>query len=245
MRARIEEENLVDAIIQNKYTTIHPSVQWKFREEAKRFIRESRDGKQTRFQEIGFSEVFPLYGQVDIKKSSQARNEAVQRDLLIQLSGIQRVLEKAMELFRLPIYEELIFRVTQYMKEIREVLHTNSEQAIFNFVQQEIVPVFSHLKSLDHNVASLVEDYEAGMDPQTQSYYDHRKNYDQSVFEINQSLASLLDARQEDAQRMFPHYYERFKTDGVEHICMWGIPFLRNIRSICCICRISASGSCK
>ncbi len=217
VRARIEEENLVDAIIQNKYTTIHPSVQWKFREEAKRYIRENRDGKQTRFQEIGFSEVFPLYGQVDIKKSSQARNEAVQRDLLIQLSGIQQVLNKALDLFSLPIYEELIFRVTQYMNEIREVLHTNSEQAIFNFVQQEVVPVFSHLKSLEPDLAALVEEYEAGMDPQTQSYYDHRKNYDQSVYEINQSLASLLDAREEDAQQMFPHYYERFKTDGVEH----------------------------
>jgi hypothetical protein len=217
VRSKIEEENLVDAIIQNKYTTIHPSVQWKFREEAKRYIRENRQGHQTRFQEISFAEVYPLYGQVDIKKSSQARNEAVQRDLLIQLSGIRKVMDKAIEKLRLPIYEELIFRVDQYMKEVNEVLHTNSEQGIFNFVQQEIVPVFRHIKSLDPELAELVGEYESGIDPQTHSYYDHRKNYDQSVHEINQSLASLLDERQEDAQRMYPHYYERFKTDGVEH----------------------------
>lgn len=30
-------------------------------------------------------------------------------------------------------------------------------------------------------------------------------------------LAALLDKRQVEAQNMFPHYFERYKTDGVEH----------------------------
>jgi hypothetical protein len=30
-------------------------------------------------------------------------------------------------------------------------------------------------------------------------------------------MASLLDKKQEEAQKMYPHYFERFKTDGVEH----------------------------
>jgi hypothetical protein len=34
---------------------------------------------------------------------------------------------------------------------------------------------------------------------------------------INKQLASVIDKRQEDAQAMFPHYFERYKTDGVEH----------------------------
>jgi hypothetical protein len=217
VRTKIEEENLVDALIQNKYTTIHPSVQWKFREEAKRFIWEDRDGKQPRFGEITFNDVFPLFGQVDIKKSSLARNEAVQRDLLIQLSGIKTILIKAIEKIRLPIYEEMLYRVERYIEEIAEVLHTNSEQVICKFVQDEIAPIFKHLNSLDPELQELVNEYQSGIDPQTQTYYDHRKNYDQSVNQINRTLASLLDERQAEAQKIFPHYFERFKTDGVEH----------------------------
>jgi hypothetical protein len=30
-------------------------------------------------------------------------------------------------------------------------------------------------------------------------------------------MASLLDKKQLEAQNMYPHYFERFKTDGVEH----------------------------
>jgi hypothetical protein len=33
----------------------------------------------------------------------------------------------------------------------------------------------------------------------------------------NKRLAAIIDKRQEDAQLMFPHYFERYKTDGVEH----------------------------
>ena len=30
-------------------------------------------------------------------------------------------------------------------------------------------------------------------------------------------MAAILDKKQVDAQAMYPHYYERYKTDGVEH----------------------------
>ena len=62
-----------------------------------------------------------------------------------------------------------------------------------------------------------MENYQSQIDEETESYYDHRKNYDQSVMQINRKLAALLDKKQEEAQAMFPHYFERYKTDGVEH----------------------------
>ena len=34
---------------------------------------------------------------------------------------------------------------------------------------------------------------------------------------INKKLAAVLDEKQIEAQLIYPHYYERFKTDGVEH----------------------------
>ena len=34
---------------------------------------------------------------------------------------------------------------------------------------------------------------------------------------INKKMASLLDQKQDEAQGMYPHYFERFKSDGVEH----------------------------
>ncbi len=217
LRSANEEENMIDAIIQHECTTVHSSVYWKFREEAKKFIDERFDGKQPSFNEIVFKDVYPLYGQIDIKDSSVARNSAIQNDLMIQLSSINVILSLAWEKDKLPIYEELMFRVNNLLDSIKETLNTNSEQAIFDFVKEEVLPVFDHLKNIDSELNEAILDYEKDIDSTTESYYDHRKNYDESVMRVNKKLAAVIDKRQNDAQEMFPHYFERYKTDGVEH----------------------------
>jgi hypothetical protein len=217
VRNKNEENNRIDAIIQNECTSVHSSVLWKFKEEAKLFISDEMEGNQPTFKEIVFNDVYPLFGQIDIKDSSKARNLAIQRDLMIQLSHISEVLGIAFEKKKLPIYEELIFRVDNHLESIKEMLYTNSEQAIFDFVKEEIAPVFEHLKNADSTLEKHILAYEAKIDMGTDSYYDHRKNYDESVTIINKKLSQVIDKRQELAQEMFPHYYERYKTDGVEH----------------------------
>lgn len=217
IRSIEEEENLVDAIIQHECTTVHSSVYWKFQEEAKRFMADELIGNRAVFKEIVFKDVYPLYGQVDIKDSSKERNLSIQKDLMIQLSEINDILEVALKKFKLPIYEEVMFRVNTYLDEVKEALYTHTEQAIFDFVKEEVSPVFKHLKGQDEELRAHIENYESSMDPETESYYDHRRNYDNSVMEANMQLAALLDRRQLEAQEMFPHYFERYKTDGVEH----------------------------
>ena len=217
LRSKVEEENLIDAIIQHECTSVHSSVYWRFEQEAKKFIKDEIKGEEPSFKEIVFNKVSPLYGQIDIKDSSKARNIAIQRDLMIQLSEISNVLTEAWNKTKLPIYEELIFRINNHLEEIKGILHTNTEQNIFDFVLDEINPVFEHLKKEDVEMAELVANYEAKIDANTHSYYDHRKNYDTSVMTINEKLAALIDKRQEEAQLMFPHYFERYKTDGIEH----------------------------
>ncbi|MEC8831759.1 MAG: GAF domain-containing protein, partial [Bacteroidota bacterium] len=217
MRTIEEEENLIDAVIQHECTSVHPSVYWKFQEEAKRFMADELAGNEPVFKEVVFKDVYPLYGQIDIKDSAKERNLAIQRDLMIQLSEINDVLEIAFEKYKLPIYEELMFRVNNYLNEVKEALFTHTEQAVFDFVKEEVDPVFNHLQKQDEEIAGLLEKYIQKIDKATESYYDHRRNYDNSVMEANMKLAALLDKRQEEAQEMFPHYFERYKTDGVEH----------------------------
>ena len=47
--------------------------------------------------------------------------------------------------------------------------------------------------------------------------YEQRKSYENSVTLLNDKLAKFLDKKQKQAQAMFPHYFERYKTDGVEY----------------------------
>ncbi|WP_343488050.1 GAF domain-containing protein [Allomuricauda sp. d1] len=217
LRSIEEEQNLIDAIIQHECTTVHPSVYWKFQEEAKRFMTEEIDGNQPVFREIVFKDIHPLYGQIDIKDSSRERNMAIQRDLMIQLSEVKSIIKRAFEKTKLPVYEELMFRIDNHLDEVKETLYTNTEQAVFNFVMDEVNPVLKHLKKEDEELEKLIVAYESQIDMGTESYYDHRRNYDESVMETNMKMAALIDKKQQQAQEMFPHYFERYKTDGVEH----------------------------
>jgi len=46
--------------------------------------------------------------------------------------------------------------------------------------------------------------------------YHHRKQYEQSISRINQTLATFMDKEQAAAQKVYPHYFERYITDGLE-----------------------------
>lgn len=229
VRSKIEEENLIDAVIQNECTTIHPAVYWRFREEALNFIAEELDGRQPTFNEIVFNEVIPLYGQVDISGSSQARNTSIQKDLLIQLAAIRDIIQKALKSHKLPIYEELVYRVDTYVEDIEEVLHTDSEQLILDFVRSEINPVFEFLYNSNPDLKDSIDAYRKTINTETATYYNHRRDYDESVMRINKKLVSVLDKRQVEAQQMFPHYFERYKTDGVEHNMYIGTSISQNL----------------
>jgi len=122
-----EEQNLIEAIIQQECTSIHPSVNWRFEEEARRFISNKENDDQPAFRDIIFKDVYPLYGQLDIKGSSETRNKAVKMDLIRQVKMVNRVLSQALELTEMPAYEELIYRMNEYRNKLDKGLSASSE----------------------------------------------------------------------------------------------------------------------
>jgi hypothetical protein len=217
-RSKVEEANHIEAIIQQECTSIHSSVYWKFEQEAKRFLSlKLQREKQPTFSKISFDNVYPLYGQMDIKGSSDARNNATKDDLTKQLRGILGVFDYAIKDEALPIYEQLKYRIQLLLSQLSTAFQVDSEQEIVSFVQTEIRPLLKHLKEKNSGYKEQVKQYENAVDEQLGIVYDARKAYDDTVALINVSMASLIDRKQLDAQKMYPHYFERYKTDGVEH----------------------------
>ena len=93
----------------------------------------------------------------------------------------------------------------------------DSEQQIAAFIKQDIDPVLDHLRVIDMPCKIEVQTYFNSIDDKIEVLYHHRKNYDDTIALINKEMAALLDKKQVEAQVMYPHYFERFKTDGVEH----------------------------
>ena len=215
-RFQTEAQNLVEAIIQQECTTIHPSVKWRFEEEAQKFMQEQLEGQQPVFKDIVFDQLYPLYGQLDIKGSSERRNKAVSTDLIKQLKSVSKVIKEANRKKSMPVYEELQFRLDRSIKELKGDLAAGSEHKILTFLKQDVYPVLDYLHKTNAELRPLINEYYNLLDDDLQTVYEERKIYDLSVNRINQHLASFIDKKQIEAQQMFPHYFERYKTDGVE-----------------------------
>ncbi|SHM83784.1 GAF domain-containing protein [Polaribacter sp. KT 15] len=215
-RTSEERQNVLEATIQENYTSIHESVKWRFYEAAEKYHTEFQTNDNAKLDEIVFKEVYPLFGQSDIKGSSDARNTAIKEDLITQLSLAISVLKDACKKEKLPIYNELMYRVSTFLKDVKQDLNAGDEVNILDFLQREIYPVFNHIKELDKNLAKKVDIYMNRLDEDLNVVYEKRKDYEKSVNLINEKLAKYIDKKQKDAQKMYPHYFERYKTDGVE-----------------------------
>ncbi len=210
--------NILEATIQEHYTSIHPSVKWRFYEAAENYQKAIfNKEKNAKIEEIVFKDVFPLYGQIDIKGSSIARNTAIKEDLTTQLTLAIKVLNEACKTEKLPIYNELIFRVNEYLQEVTQGLKAGDEISILDFLKKEIYPVFNHVKERNNSLKKLVKTYTRSLDKNLHVVYDKRKSYEESVTKLNDKLAKFIDTKQQEAQEMFPHYFERYKTDGIEY----------------------------
>ena len=225
-----EYETKLESIIQENYTSLHPSVKWKFYEavEAILFESEINNIKVNNLKDIVFEDVIPLYGQSDIKGSSTARNNAIKADLIKQLNLAQTIINQAFEKYKLPIYNDLLYRIKECQQNIKKGLSSGDENMLTDFLQNDIYPVFNHLKTIDSDLKEAISSYMNAIDDKLHVIYDERKKYDESVNKLNETLASFIDAKQEEAQAMFPHYFERYKTDGIDHNMYIGQSLVKN-----------------
>lgn len=207
-------ETRIQAIIQREYTSIHPSVYWKFRQEAERHIGFYREDFDLPYRNISFQNLTPLFGQTDIRNSSVSRNLAIKKDLEINLMMISEVFKKLSSDNDL---NEINQKLIQYQKLLNNDLKADTESQVQNFILFEVHPLLESIKLQNINYNQIITDYHKQLDSKTELVYNFRKKFDDSLSSINKSLADILDKRQEEQQHRFPFYYERFKTDGVEH----------------------------
>ena len=215
-RYNTDMQNQIEAIIQREYTAIHPSVYWKFRREALDYFETSSHNKGFIFKEIVFKEVYPLFGQIDTKGSSEHRNECVKEDLKNQISALIHLFKNQESKINLVLLEQRKFELDSLLTQLELPLKADTEQQIQLYIENEIHPILNNSEA-GSTEALLVANYFESIDKKSGLFYQSRKKFDNAMSIINKKLASLLDKKQIEAQNIYPHYYERFKTDGVEH----------------------------
>ena len=237
-----DQETRVQSVVKEYFTAIHPTMEWRFTDAARRLLarREEANGRAAEMEAIVFEDVYPLHGSSDIRGSSTARNEAVQGDLIEHLTLASRVLKKASEYQQLPILDELKFYVTKHLRRLRQGILSGDEVSIYDSLRTEVEPLFEYLAQNVPELRPTIAGYWQHIDERLGILYKRRRDFELSVTRLNDTISDYLDEQEEKAQAMFPHYYQRLKTDGVEYNIYVGgslvqdkpfdLIFLKNLR---------------
>src|SRR5690606_24493968 len=164
-RTKKEEHNAIEAIIQQECTSIHPSVAWKFRKAARQFLfdKQAQTSNAT-FSKIVFENVYPLFGQMDIQGSSNARNNATQKDLLLQLSLAEKILQNVESTNDLLIYSQMRFQIESFKENLQSHFKVDSELLLSQFFKNEIEPLFRFLETQDASLSEAINEYFSKVD---------------------------------------------------------------------------------
>jgi len=214
-RSLSDREDRMQSIIKKQYTAIHPSVEWRFRDAASRLLDSTEDSASP--EQIVFSDVYPIYGLTDIRGSSDTRSRGIQGDLVEQLELALAVLEEVGERPAFPVLDQIKYRIERFLSRIKAGLHSEDETAAIGFLSMEFEPLLDQFADWSEEIGARVAAYRDALDPELGVLYRRRRSFDQSVMKFNDTVSQVLEREEEAAQAVFPHFFERFQTDGVDY----------------------------
>jgi GAF domain-containing protein len=229
----VEELNSrIQSVINEQCTAIHPAVEWRFRRAVLNSFERHRATATavTELEPIVFEGVYPLYGLADIRGSSTQRGQAIQADLLTQLRLAKAVIQTASEARSSPALDELAYRLDKRTAQIERSLDSSDEIGIIAFLRAEVESLLDHLATFGAGVRERIAAYRSALDPRLGTVYNRRRLFEESVTGIAESISSYLDLEEQAAQGMFPHYFEKQKTDGVDYQMYVGAGLLEDRR---------------
>ena len=227
-RSRVEIDNEIEAIIRDQYTALHPSVEWKFVDSAFNLLqRRKKEGESAVVPPIVFKDVYPLYGQADIIGSTNIRNNAIQEDFLDNLNQILNVLNLAKETIHFPLADKYLLNVNMEIERLEKGIASDDEFRTADFIKNKIHPLFEQLNDKHPKITAALNDYYRRLDPKLMTVYKKRKAYEVSVGIINKTISDYLEKEEKRTQKMLPHYFQQYKTDGIEYDIYLGQSLLR------------------
>ncbi|HEY0751770.1 MAG TPA: GAF domain-containing protein, partial [Chitinophagaceae bacterium] len=215
LKCRDNFNGRIEKLIMEKFTALQTSVEWKFAEVAWEYLRERGGANNTK--NVVFEDVYPIYGAIDIRNSSLERSHSMQQDLKQHLVLVAEMLDKLQSLVRLPLLEGLEFKNENLRHSIEESITAEDEVRVNEFILNEVQPLFLHLQKTHADAAKVVHDYFQLVDNNESILYKHRKDYEDSVAAINNAILTYLEKDEEEIQDSYPHYFEKYRTDGIEY----------------------------
>ena len=116
-----------------------------------------------------------------------------------------------------PYYKQLLHKIQTTSSDLEMGLGVGDEVAILDFIQKEVETNLEHIQSLGEESKALISNYRNRLRNDNNIFNKRREQYEQSVGTVTRTITEMMLERQQKAQEMYPHYYEKYKTDLIEN----------------------------
>lgn len=217
----------VQTIIKQECTAVHPSVEWRFQEVALGHLERRAQNLESKLEPVLFKQVYQLFGTSDVRGSTDARNRAIREDLLQHIELARTILSLAQKTKPLNVLKYQARQIEAFKSLLTERVGTGDEQALISFIEKEFSPILPVFEDLGGPLAKAVDAYRNAVDPSVGTVYRRRRDFEQSILQLNSRMAKFLDQEQGKEQKVFPHYFEKHQTDGLEYLIYLGASMTR------------------
>lgn len=209
----------VTRVINDKFTPLQPAVQWKFNEAAWQYLHQEEETDSPQLPRIAFEDVYPMYGAVDIRNSTEERNNALKADLETHIQLLVSTLKALRDLDALPPNEEMKRKANDWKLKLDNNITMSPYQAMRteDYLHREVTATLKQVKQDHPRAAGVVDNYLRALDEKTGITYQKRRELETSMQMINSMVGKALDGFNNELQSNFPCYFEKFRTDGVEY----------------------------
>jgi hypothetical protein len=207
----------IENIIKEKFTSIQPAVQWKFNETAWHYLRDHIvEEKDDSLETITFRDLHPLYGAVDIRSSTMLRNQALEKDFTVQLHLLTDAVS-ALDFRSNAELERILDIGNNWLKIVHEPLTTQQEIRLNEFFALDVQHELANLDQTIPQIKEIIDPYLQAIDEQNGIAFENRRRLEAAISNVNDIVNNFYESASSELQQIYPCYFEKFRTDGVEY----------------------------
>jgi len=205
----------ITSVIRTHFTSIQPSVVWKFNEVAWDYIKNQGRDSMNKMEEIRFEQVYPLYGAVDIRNSTIERNNALRKDMRYYFLLVKNVLNQ-LNVSNKNIVAELTGEADNFLKQT-ETLFTGNEESVLDAFIKRLNLYLNEVEASESHNKNIIKKYFKEIDPKNGRVYSNSRILENSMQYVNYIIGGHLEKMHEDLLNKYPVYFEKIRTDGIEY----------------------------
>lgn len=213
-----EFSEYLKSFIMQRYTAIQDSVSWKFNEEVWNTLKTiTNDKSAIPTPAVKFENLYPFYGAIDFRNSSQKQIEAIHADYKAQLNFLDGLMKDNGLTESNELIGDFVAHIKYWCNKLNDSIHIDEEADLRHFLEVESLNVVKQLGQ-DHLIeASVAHSYDIAVSTKDGVFHLFHNKYEESLQFLNTILKENLYQAEQDLQKLVPHYFEKFQTDGLEY----------------------------